>query len=52
MRELSVAELVSVQGGIVPLLVAGVAVLSLSGCSTVGGVRRPESPQTRRVQRP
>lgn len=44
MRELTVSEAGAVQGGIVPLLIAGAAVLALSGCSTVGGLRRGERP--------
>jgi|GEM_PF-5138201 len=51
MRELTAAEAIAVQGGIVPLLIAGAAVLALSGCSTTGGVRRGERPADERIAR-
>lgn len=52
MRELLSTEVDAIQGGIVPLLVAGAVVLSMSGCATVNGVRRNDRPVNQRVKRP
>lgn len=52
MRKLTAAEARAVQGGILPLLLAGAAVMTLSGCATARGGRRGERPADSRIKRP